>query len=82
MELNHKNNCNFKDRTPIRTLLYADDQVIIGNSENILQRAVFKLEIIASEYNLKCQQQRQKPWFFIRDKPLRIKLSVQGKIVE
>ena len=27
----------FKDRTPVRTLLYADDQVIIANLENTLQ---------------------------------------------
>jgi hypothetical protein len=36
----------------LNALLFADDQIILADSEGNLQRAVFSLNNIAKEYNL------------------------------
>jgi hypothetical protein len=37
---------------PLNALLFADDQIVLGDSEENLQRTVFSLNDISKEYNL------------------------------
>jgi hypothetical protein len=37
---------------PLNALLFADDQIVLADSEENLQRAFFSLNNIAKEYNL------------------------------
>ena len=46
-----KSDKHFKE-LPFNTLLFADDQIILSNSENNLQIGIYKLNNIAKEYNL------------------------------
>ena len=41
------------DKGSLSTLLYADDQIIIGKSENELQRSIYTLHTICQKYNFK-----------------------------
>jgi len=45
------------------TLLFADDQFIISDTEGNLQRAVYSLYNISKEYNLKIAIKKEGIWF-------------------
>jgi hypothetical protein len=47
-------------RTPLSTLLFADDHIIIQANEDQLQRALHKLNVISKMYNLKISTQQTK----------------------
>jgi hypothetical protein len=55
---------NFKiwlnTRTPLNTLLFADNQIIIQENEDQLQRALHKLNIISKMHNLKISTKKKK----------------------
>jgi hypothetical protein len=50
--------------TKINTLLIADDQVIMANSENNLRRGVFILQNIAKSFEGKYRQKKLRRWRF------------------
>jgi hypothetical protein len=50
----------FTLKTPLNTFLFADDQIIIQEKEDKLQRALHKLEIINKIYNLKISTQKKR----------------------
>lgn len=66
----------------IDTLLYADDQVLIANSEDGLQRAIYKLNIVAREYNMKISEKKTKVTAFKGKYPLRSKIVINDMIIE
>lgn len=79
-ELNFQDNFNMKNF--ISTLLFADDQVLISDNEDILQRSIFELQTIAGEYNLEISVQKTKSMAFQGKFPLRCKLLIQNQGIE
>ncbi|KAJ4434340.1 hypothetical protein ANN_22899 [Periplaneta americana] len=49
-----------RTNTPLNTILFADDQAIFTTTEDDLQRALFKLNCIAKEYDLQISTKRLK----------------------
>ena len=66
----------------IETLLFADDQVIVAENEDELQRSVFKLEKIAKEYGMKISTAKIKVIAFRGKEQKRSKIVVNEKIIE
>ncbi len=64
------------------TLLFADDQLIIGKSEHETQIAVHKLSQIANEYGMKISPNKTKVMAFKGLEPLRAKIVIDGQIIE
>ena len=64
------------------TLLFAEDQVIIADREDNLQRAGHKLNQIISEYVLTISVQKTKSMAFRGRDPVRIKIVIDNKIIE
>jgi hypothetical protein len=56
------------------TLLFADDQLIIADTEDNLQRAVYLLYSISKEYNLKIATSKTKVFGFVGSDHLRAKI--------
>jgi len=56
------------------TLLFADDQFIISNTQDNLQRAVYSLYNISKEYNLEIATKKTKVFVFVGTDHLRTKL--------
>jgi hypothetical protein len=50
-ERRHKRKCTFKNQQ-LLTLLLANDQLIISSTEDILQKAAYKLNKIITEHSL------------------------------
>jgi hypothetical protein len=68
--------------TEIKTLLLADDQVIMAESENLLQKSVHKLEKITSKYGLTISTNKTKTMAFRGRDPIRSKIVMNNKIIE
>ncbi len=66
----------------IPTLIFADDQLIIGKSEHETQIAVHKLSQIANEYGMKISPNKTKVMAFKGLEPLRAKIVIDGQIIE
>lgn len=66
----------------IMTLLYADDQVIISDNEDTLQRALFELHKIILNYNFDISKNKTKSMAFQGTYPLRCKLVLDNNIIE
>jgi len=64
------------------TLLFADDQVIIADREDNLQRAAHILNQIITEYGLTISVQKTKSMAFRGRDPLRTKIVIDNKIIE
>jgi hypothetical protein len=52
----------FEQWTPLKTLLFMGDYVIVVDSECALQIPIQKLETVTSKYGKKFQQEKQKHW--------------------
>ena len=65
----------------LSTLLFVDDQVIIADTEDNLQKAAYKLNQIITEYSLTMSVQKTKSTFKGRD-PVRTKIVIDNKIIE
>jgi tryptophan synthase beta subunit len=63
------------------TLLFADDQVIIADREDNLQRAAHKLNQIITEYVLTISVQKTKSMAFRGLDPVRTKIVIDKKII-
>jgi len=59
----------------LNTLLFADDQFIISDTEDNLQKAVYLLYYIAKEYNLEIATKKTKAFGFIGTDHLRTKIT-------
>jgi hypothetical protein len=66
----------------INTMLFADDQFIIQPTEDDLQRSIFKLQTICSEFNFKISTSKTKVMAFLGKEPLRTKIELNGKPIE
>jgi len=64
------------------TLLFADDQFIISDTEDNLQPAVYLLHRISKEYNFEIVTKRGRCLVFFGTDYLRIKTIINGKKME
>ena len=62
------------------TLLFADDQVIIADTEDNLQKAAHKLNQIITEYGLAISVQKTKSMAFKGRDPVRTKIVIDTKL--
>ena len=60
-------------------LLFSDDQVIIADTEDNLQKAVHKLNQIITEYSLSISVQKTQMMAFKGRDPVRTKIVIKGK---
>jgi hypothetical protein len=63
----------------INTLLFADDQVILANPEDNLQRAIHRLNVISKDYNMRISTDKTK---VLALSPIRIKIVINERILE
>jgi len=77
----HNRNKNFKNEQ-LSTLLFADEQVIIADTEDNLQKAAHKLNQIITEYGLTMYVQKTKSMTFKGRDPARTKIITDNKITE
>jgi len=66
----------------LSTLLYADDQVIIADTEDSLQKAAHKLNKIITEHALTISAQKIKSMVFKGRDSVRTKIVIDNKIIE
>ena len=64
------------------TLLFADDQFIISDTEDNLQKAVYLLNNILKEYNLEIATKKTKLLGFVWTDHLRRKIVINDEILE
>jgi hypothetical protein len=62
-----------------KTLLFADDQLIIADTEDNLQRAVYLLYNISKEYNLEIATGKTKVFGFVGTDHLRAKIIINDE---
>jgi len=63
-------------------LLFADDQFIISDTEDNLQKAVYFLYNISKEYNLEIATKKTKVFSFVGKDHLRTKLIINDETLE
>ena len=63
-------------------MLFADDQVIIADREDNLQKAVHKLNCLIKEYGLTISVQKTKSMAFKGRDPVQTKTVIDNKIIE
>jgi transcription initiation factor TFIIIB Brf1 subunit/transcription initiation factor TFIIB len=66
----------------LSALLFADDQVIIADTEDKLQKAAHKLNRLITEYGLTISVQKTKSMAFKGRDPVRTKTLIDNKIIE
>ena len=71
----------FKQLT-FNTLLLADDQFIISDTEDNLQKAVYLLYNISKEYNLEIATKKTKVFGFVGTDHLRTKIIINDETLE
>jgi hypothetical protein len=71
-----------QNNTKLNTLLYANDQIIISNSEDNLQRGVHMLNNILKDFEIKIPCGKSKTTAFLGQQPVRSKIVIQNKILE
>ena len=64
------------------TLLFADDQFIISDTENNLQKAVYLLYNISKGYNLEIATKKTKVFGFVETDHLRTKIIINDEKLE
>jgi len=73
----HNRNQNFNKKTQqLSRLLFADDQVIIADTGDKLQKAAHKLYRIITEYGLNISVQKTKSMAFKGGDPVRTKIVI------
>jgi hypothetical protein len=68
--------------TCLDTLLFADDQVIIATSEDDLQRAVYSLQNIASNFGMEISTDKAKVMVLLGKEPIRSKIYIENTLIE
>jgi hypothetical protein len=66
----------------LSTLLFADDQVILADTEDNQQKAAHKLNQIITEHGLTISVQKTKSMAFKGRDPVRTKIVINNKIIE
>jgi hypothetical protein len=66
----------------LSSLLFADDQVTISDTEDNLQKAAHKLNQIITEYSLIVSVRKTKPMAFKGRDTVRTKIVIDNKIIE
>lgn len=66
----------------LNILLFADDLVVIQNSESALQKSIFKLNEIGEQYNMKISLIKTKVMAFIGKEPIRTKIAINNCCIE
>ena len=66
----------------VNTLLFADDQFIISDTEDNLQKAVYLLYNISKEYNLEIATKKTNVFGFVGTDHLRIKIIINDETLE
>lgn len=66
----------------LEAVLFADDLAILAEDEDNLQRALYKLNAIAKEYNMKVSTGKTKVMAFYGKEPIRSKIVIDGKPIE
>jgi hypothetical protein len=66
----------------LNTMLFADDQIIIQESEDELKRSIFYLNNICKSYNLKMSINKTKTMAFKGKYPIRTKIVIEDKTLE
>jgi hypothetical protein len=64
------------------TLLFADDQLIIADTEDNLQMAVYSLYSISKEYNLEITTSKTKVFGFVGTDHLRAKIIINDETLD
>jgi hypothetical protein len=64
------------------TLLFADDQLIIADTEHNLQRAVYLLYSISKKYNLEIATSKMKVFGFVGTDHLRAKIIINDETLD
>jgi hypothetical protein len=72
----------FKRNLYLNTLLFADDQVIIQDSEDKLQKSVYILSQMSNDYNPKISTDKTKIMAFKGERLVRSKVERDGSILE
>lgn len=70
------------NKVNLNTLLFADDQIIIGRSEDEVQKSVHKLSQVADSYGMKISTDKTKVMAFQGLQPKRAKIVIYGKTIE
>jgi hypothetical protein len=74
---------SLNDKTSNRQrCLFADDQVIMADTEDNLQKVAHKLNQIITEYGLTISVQKTKSMAFKGQDPVRTKIIIVNKIIE
>jgi hypothetical protein len=66
----------------LNTFLFKDDQVIIQDSEDKLQKSVYILNQLSKDYNLKISTDKIKIMAFKGKHLVRSKIEIDGSILE
>ena len=66
----------------LNTLLFTDDQVIIQDSEDKLQKSVYILNQMSKDYNLKISMDKTKVMAFKGKHSVRSKIEIDRSILE
>jgi hypothetical protein len=66
----------------IQTILYADDQVMVAESEDELQIAVNKFNKIVKKYDMKVPTTKTKTIGLCSKNIQRVKIEIEGKMTE
>ena len=66
----------------LKTMAFADDQILLAKSENELQRMTHKLNILAKTYNFEISKEKTKVMAFRGPHPVRSKILLENKSIE
>ena len=70
------------DNIYVNTLVFADDQIIIQENEENLQKSMYLLNKICQSYNFKMSVKKTKIMAFKGKDPIRSKIVIEDKILE
>jgi len=78
----HKMQYLYETCTKIRTLPFTDDQVIIADSEDNLQRGILTLQNVAKNFGMEMPPGKSEMMAFLGQDPLRYKSMVDNKCLQ
>jgi hypothetical protein len=64
------------------TLLFTEDQVLIASSEDELQRAIYNLQKMVSDFDISISIEKTKIMAFSGKDPVRNKICINNKMLE
>jgi hypothetical protein len=72
----------YLNNVEINTPIFADDQVILANSEDNLQRATHRLNVRSKVYNVRIYIDKTKVLAFRGKYPIRIRIIMNERILD